>query len=291
MRTSRSLLCALIPFLAPAFLHGQTVPLTAGATGTVRFNQSFNETRAIEVEVESETDLQVRWMTLYEFNVVGETGGGTLGARIYDNSGTLLASADAPISGGFNQSLTIPITATLIAGASYRIGFYLSTFTGSAGSGDFLDVDPPGLSLTPYVEPTGSFRIIQAWSIRFDSFPTNRNSFLPLVAVGLDDSLRMDVEGSCPGPVTVTVQNAPPNSEVGVVGAANNSGWTKGGANCAGTLFEIGEPFQLPPAWILVDDDGNGSAEMHLESGRCWIEAISMERCETSGASQVPQQP
>lgn len=101
-------------------------------------------------------------------------------------------------------------------------------------------------------------------------------------------SLDLSVAGTCPGPVTVTISNAPPNSEVGVIAAANNHGSTKGGAMCKGTLFEIGEPFQVPPLWIVVDRSGGGSGAIKLQDNRCWMEALALADCSTSGATRVP---
>ena len=72
-----------------------------------------------------------------------------------------------------------------------------------------------------------------------------------------------------------------------MVSAANNNGFTKGGQVCAGTAFEIGEPFVLPPDWIIVDATGRGMAEIELEPGHCWVEALALRSCETSGATRV----
>ena len=100
-------------------------------------------------------------------------------------------------------------------------------------------------------------------------------------------TLKLSVVGNCPGPVSVTIEGAPPNSEVGTVAAANNNGFTKGGLLCNGTVFEIGEPFQLPPLWIKVDENGSGSGKTTLQDDRCWIEAMALASCETSGAVLV----
>lgn len=103
-----------------------------------------------------------------------------------------------------------------------------------------------------------------------------------------EPKLQLAVAGTCPGPVTLTISGAPPSSEVGVLAAANNNGWRKGGGRCAGTWLEIGEPFQLPPVWIPTDASGNGSASTTLDPDHCWLEAISLLTCETSPAVEVP---
>ncbi len=99
--------------------------------------------------------------------------------------------------------------------------------------------------------------------------------------------LHLAADGSCPGPVTVTIAQAPPGSEVAVIAAANTNNYIKGGTLCPGTVFEIGEPFQLPPTWVIVDENGSGSAEITLQSNRCWLEALATSSCETSGAAQA----
>jgi hypothetical protein len=100
--------------------------------------------------------------------------------------------------------------------------------------------------------------------------------------------LGLIVDGTCPGPVTVNVSSAPPNSEVALLAAANTNGFTKGGALCPGTQFEIGEPFQLPPAFVIVDGNGNGSRELVLGPDRCHVQALALASCETSNGVVVP---
>lgn len=101
--------------------------------------------------------------------------------------------------------------------------------------------------------------------------------------------LALTVEsGTCPGPVMVRVDNAPSNSEVAVLAAANTSGFVKGGALCNGTLLEIGEPFQLPPTFVKVDGSGSGTGEIGLHAEFCQLEALAFADCSTSGAVAVP---
>lgn len=104
----------------------------------------------------------------------------------------------------------------------------------------------------------------------------------------LTAGLGLAASGACPGMVTVTVSNAPPNSEVGVIAAANTNGFVKGGSLCNGLVMEIGEPFELPPTWVKTDGDGNGEAIMTLDPDRCWLEAVALASCETSVAIRVP---
>ena len=114
---------------------------------------------------------------------MGVSASGTLGARIYDSvSGTLLSSGSAPVAAGANQSLTVPVIATLATGHTYRVGFFLDV-GGSAGSGDFIDVNPPGLPITRYTENTGLLQITGTFQQLTDSFPTNQNFGLPFISL------------------------------------------------------------------------------------------------------------
>jgi hypothetical protein len=100
--------------------------------------------------------------------------------------------------------------------------------------------------------------------------------------------LALSVDGTCPGPAIVDVSSAPPNSEVALVAAANTNGFTKGGALCPGTQFAIGEPFQLPPTFVIVDGNGNGSTNLSLQANRCHLQALAFATCETSNVVEVP---
>ena len=158
--------------------HAAIVDLTSGTTGTLNLNQSFNETRAAEITVLSPSNLSVSSMTLNEFNL---TIAGTVGARIYNESGLLLASADTAVGVGSDQSITIPISATLVSGQSYRAGFFISAGI-DGGSGDMF-----APATFPYTETNGLFEITGAFSLPSDAFPANTNIFIPTM-MGLNVS-------------------------------------------------------------------------------------------------------
>jgi hypothetical protein len=134
----------------------------------------------------------------------------------------------------------------------------------------------------PAVSMAADGRFVVAWSEqpdpRFDVFAQRYAG----------PGLTLSVDGSCPGPVTVSVVNAPPNSEVALIAAANTNGFVKGGALCPGTQFEIGEPFQLPPRFVIVDGNGTGSALLDLGENRCHVQALAFATCETSNVVAVP---
>jgi hypothetical protein len=159
------------------------IDLTTGTTGTIFFNQSFNgETRGVDVTVLGSSNLLVDSVTLREFNILDTAV--TLGARIYSSpGGTLLASADASVDTGFNQTITIPISATLVAGTTYRLAFFIPTAQ-HGNSADNFDPDPVfSFAGFPYTESNGVLRIGGAWDIVGDVFPTTINASVPLMII------------------------------------------------------------------------------------------------------------
>jgi hypothetical protein len=95
-------------------------------------------------------------------------------------------------------------------------------------------------------------------------------------------------EGSCGGTVTIVGSGFTPNKEVGMVGAANLDGFTKGGTLCPGATFEVGEPFNLPPTFAKTNASGQFSRTMSTTSGFCFIEALDLlGTCQTSNVLDV----
>jgi PEP-CTERM motif len=155
-----------------------TIDLTSGGSGSLTgVPQSYNETRAVDVSVLSGADLLVHSMTLAGFDGSGIATSATLGARIYDTlSQALIASANVTISAV--GPVTIPISATLVSGAEYRIGFFAATTPPNNGEGTLFQ--PSGF---PHTETTGLLRINGAFDIATDSFPANSNIFEPQVSL------------------------------------------------------------------------------------------------------------
>ncbi len=104
----------------------------------------------------------------------------------------------------------------------------------------------------------------------------------------LAGGMTLSISGTCPGPVTATVSGGEPGSEVAVVSAANDNGFVLRGKGCPNTLFEIGEPFVLPPTFGGFDAQGNASVTLTLQPGRCFVEALAFATCTTSQAIEVP---
>jgi hypothetical protein len=167
-----ALLCASAELVA-----ADTVDLTSGSTGSFSPGQSFNETRAVDVTVLSGQDVAISSMTLAGLRICGiTTPSPILGARIYDDLGNLLAAANVPPTVSCDYfSISIPISATLTSGKSYRIGFYV--YVGSGGSGTFW------LPAFPYVESKGWLQINSAWESPADAYPTNTNQAVPQITL------------------------------------------------------------------------------------------------------------
>ncbi len=192
------------------------IDLTSGTTGTVLLNQSFNgETRGVDVTVLSASNLNITSMTLNEFNILPGSGG-SVRARIYDSTGASLASADTMVAPGFDQSVTIPISAMLAAGSSFRISFFIATEVGGNSADVFV---PDGF---PYVEPNGLLRMIAAFSIPSDSFPTNTNTAVPMITVEVEmpvvQAVTIDIKpGSDPNGVNPRSKGVIPVAVLGSV--------------------------------------------------------------------------
>lgn len=142
------------------------VSLISGTSGSFMAGQSYNETRAIDVTMLSPVSLLVESMTL-----TGVNGSGPAEAVIYDsNTHLLIASAMGTVTGG---TVTVPISATLLSGGDYRIGFFGDLGTATV----FL----PGSF--PYADSSGLFQIDGASESPTDSFPSNWNLADPQVSL------------------------------------------------------------------------------------------------------------
>lgn len=175
-----------------------TLDLTSGTAGTFTgVPQSFNETRGVDVTVLSATNRTITSMSLSGLYVSTTTA--TVGARVYASpSGALLTSASTMVSSGSNLSVSIPISAVLQSGLSYRLSFFVDA-GGSGGSGIMFDPAPPSVGGFPYTESNGILRINQAYSGIADAYPTGMNIFVPLIAVEVPCAAQFDVTSGASG--------------------------------------------------------------------------------------------
>ena len=186
---------------------------------------------------------------------------------------------------------------TLVIGGvpTYGQPGFIKGYDAATGA-ELWKVDLPGI---PYPGP----RIIAADRARFTpdsstayvstfqvSNPADPYSLLyALDLSGGASGMSLSVSGNCPGPVSISLEGAPPSSEVAVVAAAGTNGFTLRGGSCPGTVFEVGEPLQLPPTFLFTDEAGAASGNLTLETDRCWVEALAFATCQTSSAVRVPR--
>jgi hypothetical protein len=170
------------------------------------------------------------------------------------------------------------------AGTSYEVRAQAYDASGSPFGGEFqINSYTPGHQHHVAVAARANGDVVAIW---YDNRGTGEDEIWGQRFAG--PGIHLDAAGFCPGPVTVSILQAPPRSEVGIVAATNLNGFTKGGTLCAGTRFEIGEPGDLPPRWVIVDDDGRGSIQIEVPDERCYLEALALADCSTSGAVWVP---
>lgn len=184
-----------------------TIDLTSGVGGTTLEPSAFNETRAVEVEVLDDSNLEVTAMTLSRFHIApGPALRRFVGARIYDSSSNAsLAAVDIDVDIGDGQSVTLPISATLLAGGRYRIAFYLAANFHALG--DFFAPDPP-LPTVPYTEASGRLRIHGAYQSAADEFPVAASFVMPYMSIQLAVAPALGVELAAPYSFAAANQDA-----------------------------------------------------------------------------------
>jgi len=144
--------------------------LTA-AGGVLMNGQSFNETRALEVTPVG-ADAIVSQLILDGLNV---PNGGKVGARIYAvSSQSLIASGDVNVGSGANQQVIVNVAATLAAGKSYMVGFFVEAAQ-TASATLFLP------SSLPY--SSGAFNVSAIRELAADGYPVNVNQGAPKVTI------------------------------------------------------------------------------------------------------------
>jgi hypothetical protein len=153
--------------------------VVSGCKGTMEPNQSFNETRAVDLTVLGTHDRVVDTLALKGLNLQ-QAVWAVVGARIYNSTTqALVASADAVVPGGTaDTTVSAPITAKLVAGQNYRVGFFVETSLVGGATGQLFSP-----TAFPYVEAAGMFRINSAHSVSGDVFPVGPNTFLPQMMI------------------------------------------------------------------------------------------------------------
>ncbi len=208
---------------------GGSIHLTSGPAGTFLPGQSYNETRAVDARVLSASAISLTAMRLDALSI-GSATSATVGARVYDSVGSLIASADVVVTSG--GTVTIPIAVTLASGSVHRLGFYVVTNPPSLASATVFDPNPPGIGGFPYVESTGKLRIEGAWSGASDSFPFNMNTAVPEITLYTDFATPFCFPGTG-GVMSCPCGNPPISGTTGCNNFGPNPPGGTGGANLA----------------------------------------------------------
>jgi hypothetical protein len=156
---------------------GLSVDITGGTTGTIVPDETFDTTWAAQVTVLTNLDLVVSSMTLRDFTVPQSPAtSNRVGARIYlVSSGELVASNEVVVRVGSVQSVTVPISARLFSGATYRVGFFIDNEGAVGRLADGFAPDPLGIAL-PYPDASGFFFVNGGYrsGLNLDSLPDSR---------------------------------------------------------------------------------------------------------------------
>jgi hypothetical protein len=257
--------------------------------GEFQVNTSTSRTKSdISVATDAEGNFVVAWVS----RDPRPSSDGDVLARRYDASGNSLGGefqVNSELSGyGYSSVAMGSAGAFVIAwrgrvlggGSSYEIGGRAYDATGTPVGGEFqVNANTTGSQSRPSIASDAEGNVVATWYVSGGAVWGQRFA---------GPGIHLAADGACAGPVTVSVLQAPPLSEVGIIAAANLGGFTKGGALCGGTELEIGEPFALPPRWVIVDENGAGSVMFELPAGRCYLEALALADCSTSGAVWVP---
>lgn len=148
-----------------------------GTRGVLNPGQSFNETRAVDVTVLGAANRAIESITLKGLNQPASSA--LVGARVYDSATqALLASGDTIIGPSTGMPVSVPISAKLVGGHGYRVGFFVETNPSQPASATLFFP-----AAFPYVETAQVFRINSAHAGAGDAFPTGPNVAAPQMLI------------------------------------------------------------------------------------------------------------
>jgi hypothetical protein len=208
-------LCFTAALIFAGHCFAESIDVTSGTNGSLTSPQSFNETRAVDVTV-SALDLYVTSMTLSGLLI--RSGDAFVGARIYDTSNSSLLASES-VTGFGGGTVTIPVSATLLSGRSYRLSFYVATSPANQGTGILFE--PEGF---PYTDTTGLLQINNAYEAVKDSFPTNWNIFAPQIELEADLYTHLNISLAYPN-VLVMWPAAGSNANLEVTSDLTSNNW------------------------------------------------------------------
>lgn len=153
------------------------IDLTSGGAGYTMPNQSYNESRGIDITVIS-SSMNVTAVTLKRFNTWAAKA--FIGLRVYNSTThALLFKRDSIIASMHDGSLTIPASFMLEQGQSYRVCFYCIDYPNTSNTSSAYVYVPT----FPYVESSNLIRINEAYQSNLDQFPENKNLCTPFISL------------------------------------------------------------------------------------------------------------
>ncbi|MCC6908985.1 MAG: hypothetical protein IT430_13660 [Phycisphaerales bacterium] len=100
----------------------------------------------------------------------------------------------------------------------------------------------------------------------------------------------LSLSGQCPGTIRVTWNNAPPQTQQGIVFARNTGSFVIPNGPCQGTQLGLGTS-QLQLVNTVATGNGSGSVNGQAGTGACggYLQLVAVESpCETSNVAQLP---
>jgi hypothetical protein len=115
-------------------------------------------------------------------------------------------------------------------------------------------------------------------------FGASPNQFWENKLVGL----QVGISGTCPGPATVSVSAATPNSGVAVFGSKTLGSTILSTGPCSGTRIDLVAPKLLRTT--AVDDSGKLTANINTPAGACdfYVQVVEQAECSVSNVVPVP---
>ena len=110
-----------------------------------------------------------------------------------------------------------------------------------------------------------------------------------LLNVGETPGLHLELGGVCPGSVSLSWNNAAPNTTLGILFARNTGNFIINSGPCTGTQLGLGTN-QLQLYGTIGSGNGSGSVNAQAGSGACggYVQLINLPSCDTSDVAQVP---
>ncbi len=180
------------------------IDLNTGVTGSYTGpNQSYNETRGVDVTVVSPNDILLTGMRLDVFNVGGD-GMALTGARIYSTAThALLYHLDTTVYSIYQGVVNFQISYILKHDSTYTV----SLFCGGTNSDNSAQMFQPISNGYPYTESLGLLKVLEAHAVGADAFPANHNIYVPRMKLYYDNTFATGISSNINSPAIILYPN------------------------------------------------------------------------------------